>query len=176
METDSNAANLGSPAAAPDEAQPIDGREAFGRSLLTALDDCAQAGTPQLWLCDPDFAAWPLGQPAVVQALTAWVNSRRRLTLIAADYSGFAARFPRWVAWRRQWSHAVQCLAVHEDVAVKVPALLLAPGLVAVRLHDRERCRGHVYRSPTDLVRCQEPIDALSQRADESFPVTTLGL
>ncbi|WP_428422962.1 hypothetical protein [Methylibium sp.] len=164
------------PAQAGAGTQVIDTREGFSEALLAALEACAEAGVKQLWLCDPDFARWPLGQPAVIEALIRWANSRRRLTLLAADYGGFAQRFPRWVAWRRQWSHIVQCLAVHEELADKLPTLLFAPELVAVRLHDGERYRGRVYREQADLVQCRELIEALSQRADESFPVTTLGL
>ncbi|KQW66274.1 hypothetical protein [Methylibium sp. Root1272] len=156
--------------------QVIDTREGFARAVLAALDECAEAGAQHLWLCDRDFARWPLGQPAVIEALTRWAGSRRRLTVLAAGYDGFAQRFPRWVHWRRQWSHIVQCLAVHEEVADKLPTLLFAPERVAVRLHDGERYRGRIYRETADLVSCRELVEALLQRADDSFPVTTLGL
>lgn len=164
------------PAPAEGDAGRIDSRDGFHRALLAALDEAADAGSAELWLCDPDFDAWPLGRPAMVDALGRWVGSRRRLRLIAADYQGLPRRHPRWMAWRQQWSHVVQCLAVHEELVARVPTLLLVPGRVAVRLHDRERHRGRVERAATDLLRAGELIDALSQRADESLPVTTLGL
>lgn len=157
-------------------AATIDSRDAFSRALLEALDACAEHGTRELWLSDRDFAAWPLGQIAVVDALSRWVGSRRRLTLLAADYGQFTARFPRWIAWRRQWSHVVQCLAVQEEFADQVPTMLFAPDLVAVRLHDSEHVRGRVYREGADLVHCRELLDALSQRAEDGLPATTLGL
>lgn len=156
--------------------QVIETREGFAQAVLAALDECAEAGARQLWLCDRDFARWPFGQPAVIEALTRWAGSRRQLTLLAASYDGFAQRFPRWVHWRRQWSHIVQCLAAHEEVADKLPTLLFVPDRVAVRLHDAERYRGRVYRETADLLPCRELVEALSQRADDSFPVTTLGL
>jgi hypothetical protein len=157
-------------------AQAVAGREAFRLAVLGALDECARARTSELWLCDRDFAHWPLGQPAMVEALTRWIGAKRQLTLVAADYTAFPARFPRWVAWRRQWAHAVRCLAAHEEVAAKLPTMLLAPGLIAVRLQDRERLRGRIYRDAQDIARCRDPLDALLQRTEESFPVTTLGL
>ena len=170
--------NDAGPATAPDanEASVVDGRESFRLSLFAALDECARADVPRLWLCDRDFAQWPLGQPAMVEALTRWIGSKRQLTLIAADFGAFPARFPRWVNWRRQWSHVVRCLAAHEEVADQVPTLLLAPGAVAVRLHDPRRLRGRVYRDADEIARSLDLVDALSQRTDESFPVTTLGL
>lgn len=157
-------------------AQPIEGREAFQRALLDALAECAAREAPQLWLCDRDFADWPLGRPATIEALTRCVGSKRRLHLLAADYTAFSAQHPRWVTWRRQWAHAVQCLAAHEEVAIQVPSMLLVPGVVAVRLHDRARQRGRIYRDATDLARCHDLVDVLLQRTEESFPVTTLGL
>jgi hypothetical protein len=164
------------PEAAPDPGV-IDTRESFQRALIAALDAAAQEtrGT-QLWLCDPDFSCWPLGQPPVVEAFARWARSHNRLTLLGADYRDLAQRAPRWHAWRRQWSHIVQCLQIHEELAADVPTLLLVPRLLALRLQDRERPRGRVLHAPLELIRCAETIDALSQRAEESLPVTTLGL
>jgi hypothetical protein len=166
------------PAVAPEPAAPvaIDSRAAHGAALRALLREAAQAGTPELYLCDRDFAAWPLGERDVVEAFAAWVGARRRLTLLAADFGPLSLRAPRWHAWRRQWSHVVQCLAVHEELAGRVPSLLFAPGLAALRLYDTERWRGRVHRDPAELVACRECCDALMQRAEESLPVTTLGL
>ena len=115
------------PARPEGDADRIDSREGFHRALLAALEEAAEAGSAELWLCDPDFESWPLGRPVVVDALGRWVGSRRRLRLIAADYQGLVRRHPRWVAWRQQWAHVVQCLAVHEELAARVPTLLLVP-------------------------------------------------
>jgi len=152
----------------PDEsteaAEAIDTREGFRQALLESLDQCGRDGIAHLWLCDPDFSEWPLGQPAVVESLTRWATSRRRLTLVAGRYDHLATRCPRWLAWRRQWSHIVQCLQVLEEHA-------------SLRMQDLTRHpRGRRYRSVSDIAACGELVDAISQRAEESFPVTTLGL
>jgi hypothetical protein len=160
-----------------DTAQVIDTREGFRQALLESLDQCGRDGIAHLWLCDPDFSEWPLGQPAVVESLTRWASSRRRLTLVAGRYDHLATRCPRWVAWRRQWSHIVQCLQVLEEHALQVPSLLYGSPSVALRMHDLDRHpRGRRYRSVADIVSCGELVDAISQRAEESFPSTTLGL
>src|SRR5580765_974308 len=113
--------------AVPTDLRVLDGRADFEQAVLAALDEAARAGTPQLWFCDPDFAAWPLAQPAVLDALGRWAGSRRRLTLLANDYRPIAERYPRWLNWRRQWSHIVQCLAVHPEDAAGVQTLLYLP-------------------------------------------------
>ena len=154
----------------------IDSHAAHAAALRALVEEAARAGSTELWMCDRDFADWPLGERGFVAALEAWVNSRRRLTLLAADFSVLALRAPRWHAWRRYWSHAVLCLQVHEELAGRVPSLLFVPGLAALRLYDAERVRGRVHREAAELVACREACDALMQRAEESLPVTTLGL
>lgn len=114
----------------------IDGRAAFHRALTAALDEAATSGAQQLWLCDPDFADWPLAQAPVLDALGRWAHSQRRLTLLAADYTVLGTRFARWLAWRRQWSHIVRCLLVHEEEAPSVPR-----PAVRARLHGRSPAR-----------------------------------
>ena len=163
--------------ASPDDAELIVSRPGFERAVIAVLQSAADdPAAQQLWFCDPDFGSWPLASPALLDALGRWANSRRRLTLLANDYRLVAQRYPRWQLWRRNWSHIVQCLAVHPEEAAAVPALLMVPGRIAVRLHDLDRYRGRIYRSASDLSRCSELLDALTQRAEESFPVTTLGL
>jgi hypothetical protein len=153
----------------------FEGREAFAAALLAALQYCAQRRSLQITCADTDFAAWPLGRADVLQALGDWVGGPRRITLIAAHYDVFPQRHTRWVHWRRTWSHAVQCLAVHEELRTQVPTLLLTDE-VGVQLHDPLRHRGAVYRGAADLARCRDLLDALTQRTEEAFPVTTLGL
>jgi len=164
-------------AASAQGADAIVSREDFQHALVAAFEAATQeVGASRVWLCDPDFTTWPLGHPDVVEALARWARSHRRLVLLAADYRLLAQSAPRWHAWRRQWSHIVQCLQVQEELAVGLPTLLFAPRLRIVRLHDRERYRGRVLKAPLELTHCGEWLDALSQRAEEGLPVTTLGL
>lgn len=153
----------------------FEGREAFATAVIAAMQDAARRRAVQIVWLDTDFAHWPLARPELLQALNDWVGGGRKLTLISAHYKVFAQTHARWVAWRRTWSHAVHCLAVHEELATQVPTLLLTNEL-AVRLHDPVRYRGAVYRDTVDMARCRELLDALSQRTEESFPITTLGL
>ena len=57
-----------------------------------------------------------------------------------------------------------------------VPTILLAPGLLSVRLFDRLHYRGVASRETADAVQWREAIDAVLQRSEEAFPATTLGL
>jgi hypothetical protein len=154
----------------------ISSRSEFHDALRTAFADAAAQGCREIWLCDIDYADWPLNEPGVIASLTEWAKGYRKLTLIAQHFDDVARRHGRWVAWRRNWSHIVECRANVELEAGKMPTMLLAPGLVTVRLVDPVRYRGSLSRTAADAVHAREMIDAVLQRSEESFPVTSLGL
>jgi hypothetical protein len=154
----------------------ITSRGEFHEALRAALNEAADAGSAQLWLSDPHFAEWPLGERAVVDALTRWAQSSRRLTMLAATFDEVGRRHPRWVAWRRDWSHIVSCRTNHELESADVPTLLCASGTVSVRLSDPVHHRGRYSHDKSEQLRCKELFDAVSQRSEEVFSATTTGL
>lgn len=153
------------------------GRSAFHDALRRLLAEAARRGTRELLGSDGDFADWPLDDAGVLAALAAWVRPQRRLVLLASHYDEVPRRFPRWVAWRRVWAHAVACRQADAEIpADDVPVLLIAPGIGAVRLLDRVRHRGVASTAAVDVVRARSDFDAVSQRSSEAFGATTLGL
>ncbi|HEY2189883.1 MAG TPA: hypothetical protein VGH48_15105 [Caldimonas sp.] len=159
-----------------DDIAPITSRSEFVDAIRVAFALAAQDGAREILIVDPNFADWPLNDHAVVDSLTAWVDSRRSLTLFADSFDEIARRQSRFVEWRRQWAHVVRCRTDPELEAEQVPTILLAAGATCVRLVDRVRYRGTVSSRPIDMTECREAIDALLQRSAEAFPVTTLGL
>ncbi len=151
-------------------------RAEFQTALRQALAEAAAAGSRELWLCDTDFAEWPLGEREVVEHLSQWAASSRRLTLVAATFDAVARYHPRWVTWRRQWSHIVSCRSNSEVEAGEMPSLLIAAGTVSVRLSDLVHYRGRVGHDRAEELRCKELIDAVLQRSEEAFPATSTGL
>ena len=154
----------------------ITSRAEFHAALRTAFAEVAATGCRELWLCDNDFADWPLGERAVVEELTLWAASSRRLVLLARHFDEVARRHPRWVEWRRGWSHIVSCRTNVELVTGEFPTLLLAGGTLSVRLSDAVHHRGRLSHDRADELRCKEQIDAVLQRSEEAFPATTTGL
>lgn len=151
-------------------------RTAFHDALYRAFADAAAVGCRELWLCDANFADWPLGERAVVEHLSQWAGSQRRLTLLAATFDEVMRRHPRWVEWRRQWSHVVHCRTNADLEIAQMPSLLLAPGLMSVRLSDTVHWRGRWSHEAADELPCRELIDAVLQRSEEAFPATVTGL
>lgn len=154
----------------------IDGRSDFQAAIRAALAEAAVAGWRDIWLCDADFAHWPLNEAALIDSLTAWVGARRCLHLLALDYDEVLRRHPRFVRWRVQWAHAVQARALVEVQPVDVPVLLYAPGALALRVLDPLRHQGRVSRLASDIANDGELVDAISQRSVDAFAPTTLGL
>ena len=144
--------------------------------MQLALDKIAQQGCLEIFLCDEDFEDWPLGEPAFIAALTAWAQTHRRLHLLARNYDGFARRHPRWVAWRRQWSHVVHCRSNEQLESAVCPCLVVAPGVLALRLSDRVHHRGRLMTQAADIQLAREQFDAVLQHSADAFPATTLGL
>jgi hypothetical protein len=154
----------------------ITSRGEFHAALRGALAEIATAGCREVWFSDIDFADWPLSETGVIESLTQWAQRPRRLIVLAQHFDDVVRRHARWAEWRRQWSHVVECRANTELEVAQLPCLLLAPGVLTLRLVDPVHHRGSVSREPADMIRDQELLDAVLQRSVETFPVTTLGL
>jgi hypothetical protein len=154
----------------------IGSRNDFLDAIRAAIAQAAAAGAGEIFLVDPHFNDWPLNERALVELLTQWISSRRKLTIVAHSFDDVARKSPRFAEWRRQWSHVIHCRSTDEIEADQVPTILYVPGLVCVHVLDRVRYRGTVSGRPADQVESRESIDALLQRSTEAFPPTTLGL
>ena len=98
----------------------------FHAALREAFEAAASTGCRELCLCDPDFADWPLGERDVVAQLGRWAGSQRRLTVLAGTFDEVVRRHPRWVEWRRQWSHMVYCRSGAVLETGPLPTVLIA--------------------------------------------------
>jgi hypothetical protein len=134
------------------------------------------AGTRTLWLADPDFADWPLDEPAVQAALSAWLRQGGRQLRMAGQRFAVTARLhPRFARWRRDWSHVVEAWAPAEGpVPPALRGLLAAP----LWLHWQDAPDWRI-RCFTDAVHARV-VDAqvadFLQRCEAAWPATTLGL
>ena len=158
------------------ESQLITSRSGFHEAVRHGFAEAAAAGCPEIWLCDADFADWPLGERAVVEHLTRWAGAQRRLTLVASHFDEVARRHARWVEWRRNWAHVVQCCTSAEIERGRFPCAMLGSGCFSLTLFSPEHHRGRVSRDAADLRRCRESIDAVLQHSVACFPAATTGL
>ncbi|MES2956669.1 MAG: hypothetical protein V4792_00705 [Pseudomonadota bacterium] len=163
------------PPLTPAGAALIDGRSAFTGALRQALSQAARERARELCFVDPDFEAWPLDDPLVLGALTAWARlPKRHLLMIACRFDGVPRRCPRFTVWRRDWAHVVECRAT-EIESSQVPTLLLA-GAHSLQLADRLQWRGHWLADDSEISAWREVVDVLMQRSEADFPANVLGL
>jgi hypothetical protein len=154
----------------------ITSRGDFHAALRVAFDEAAGTGCRELLIADTDFADWPLGDRDLIASLTAWAAAHRQLVVLATHFDAVVRQHPRWAEWRRTWSHIVDCRVNDELEAGQMPTMLLAPGLVGVRLVDPIHHRGRLSHEAGDLLRWREDLDAVLQRSSPSFPATLLGI
>lgn len=134
------------------------------------------AASREVWLVDAQFAHWPLDEPAVLAALTAWLRQGgRRLQLIGLDFETSARGLPRFTRWRRDWGHA---LAVHRPADGQLPAPLR--GLLAAPLRlqwlDEDNTRMRVGSDAAAAMAGQSQLADFLQQCESAWPLTTLGL
>ena len=104
----------------------INGRSEFTAAVRFALSQAARERARELCFVDPDFEAWPLEDPHVLSALTAWARlPKRQILVIAGRFDDLPRRYPRFTEWRRNWAHVVECRATEVE-ASQIPTLLLA--------------------------------------------------
>jgi hypothetical protein len=161
---------------APKKYRLIESQREFEEALRQAFLMIANDGCREVLISDADFANWPLGDRTLVDMLSRWAMPHRKMTVLARHYDEVTRRHAHWVQWRRQWAHIVDCRVVDDFDVKEVPTLLLAPGLVVVRLVPGDTVRGSISTDLGDIERAREGIDAITQRSQEGFPATTLGL
>src|SRR5512144_1979929 len=67
-------------------------RNEFHDALREAFAAMASSGCREVWLCDDDFADWPLNEPEVVEHLSAWALPHRKLTVLARTFEEVTRR------------------------------------------------------------------------------------
>lgn len=155
----------------------FEGSVEFAQALKEAMAHASERSTRRLCWCDEDFASWPIGEPDWVAQLTRWAKvTGREIVMIARDWSVIERRHPRFAAWRRDWSHIIQCLEPDETRTEPLPTLWIDSDDQALRVFDRDHLRGRIGFDRVDRQQAREDFDAISQRAGPGFSAVTLGL
>jgi hypothetical protein len=162
----------------------IEGASAFAQALILLARQALDAECREMWWVSPQLDAWPLDDPLLLDALSAWLKlPQRNLTLLVASTAAASppSSRPKFVNWYRWRSHAVRVFAAPpaDDAALPMlawrgPGHGLAAGLV--RLSSLEPWRGRVVRQPDEVRVWRDSVDVVLQRSEPAWPVTTLGI
>ncbi|HXE47402.1 MAG TPA: hypothetical protein VN663_03470 [Ramlibacter sp.] len=151
------------------------GRKAFQQLVRDALACAAREGWREIILSDPNFEDWPLGERAVAQSLEAWSATGRQCTLLARRYDDVVRRHPRFVTWRKTWSHIIEARACASADPLELPSAIWSPGWVLRRL-DPERSSGVTGSEPERRLLLRDNLQEWLKKSSPSFPASTLGL
>jgi len=158
-------------------ATAIASRSDFVAAVQRGFEAAAREQARRILCVDPDFAEWPLDDEGLHALLTRWLHlPQRRLVLLAAHYDELPRRHPRFVAWRRYWSHAIETWVAPEEGAAELPTVLVDDGTVSVNLVDVLHWRGRVESDAGSARVWCDRIDALLQRSQPGLGASTLGL
>ncbi len=153
----------------------FEGRAAFQQLVRDALVRAGAEGWPELVMADATFEDWPLREKVVVDALQAWSKTGRRFTMLATRYDGVLRNQPRFVAWRKTWSHIIDCRQCRNDDPLDFPSALWSPAWSLQRL-DLAHSTGMAGAEPRRRVMLREMLNERLRASTPGFAATTLGL
>lgn len=153
----------------------LHGRSAFVQAVRDAVQAAAQQGWNELVFCDANYAGWPLGERAVVEALQSWARGGRRLVMLAMDYSALPRQHARFVSWRQTWDHIIECRLCRANDALAFPSALWTPAWVMQRI-DVERDVLVCDHDAARRVMLRQLLDECRRDSAPGFPASVLGL
>lgn len=155
---------------------PIRARADFLAAVPWVVQQTVALGARHItWVAD-SFEEWPLDDGAVLDALTPWLRlPQRRLVMLGRDFESIRGAHPRFMAWRKDWSHALEAWTPPEEMGA-LPTLVLSDGPVTLQVMDTLQWRGRVSVEGRKAHLLREQVDAYLQRSERAFPVHHLGL
>ena len=153
----------------------FEGQKEFAELIRLAFVAAAAQGWREIIICDSTYEDWPLGERAVAQSLHDWARSGRKLTMLAKNYNEVMRRHARFVTWRSNWSHIIECRANTAISQGDMPSALWSPAWVFQRL-DRVRSSGYSGEEAARRVALKERLDECLKLSSPAFASTTLGL
>ena len=162
-----------------DPSQPpvIDSHAAFVAAIAWGFEHAIARGARRIVCCDADFLRWPLDDEATLDRLAAWLRlPQRRLMMVARQYTELPRRWPRFTAWRRDYSYAITTAQLPADWEIELPSVLACDSGISVHLIDAVHWRGRADCDSRSARLWCERIDVVLQRSEAAFGVQTLGL
>lgn len=151
------------------------GPHEFAQLVRDAVALAAAQGWREMVWSDANFEEWPLRERVVVESLQAWAGKGRKLTLLAQRFDAMSRLHPRFVTWRNQWDHIIECRVCKQVEATEFPSGIWSPVWCFRRL-DLVRSTGTAGAEPQRRLRLKEDLDECARYSAPGFAATTLGL
>jgi hypothetical protein len=154
---------------------PFQGQSEFAQAIRNALETAAMEGWAEMVWSDPNFEDWPLRERSVIASLQGWAGKGRKLILLAHNFDSIVRLHPRFVGWRVQWDHIIECRTCRNRDATEVPSAFWSPSWVMRRL-DFIRSNGYAGIESSSRLSVREDLDECLRQSSPGFPASTLGL
>lgn len=151
------------------------GPSEFAQRLRDAVAQASEQQWKVMVWSDPDFQDWPLCERAVVDALQGWAGKGRQLRMLARRFDYFPRLHPRFVSWRQQWDHIIECRVCAPVPGLELPSALWAPDYAVQRL-DLERSTGWSGVERQRLAQIRAEQEECGKHSSPGFSASTLGL
>ena len=151
------------------------GSTEFAQLVRDAIVQAGRQGWTEMVWSDPNFEDWPLREKLVIESLTEWSHTGRRLVLLANGFDSVQRHQPRFVAWRKTWDHIVECRVSKGRDGDSLPSAIWSP-LWAMRRMDTVHSKGVAGSEAQRRVLLKQELDECLRQSSPGFPATTLGL
>lgn len=151
------------------------GTQEFAQLVRDAIRQASVDGWNEMVWSDATFEDWPLREREVVDALDAWAQRGRKLTLLARRFDAMPRLHPRFVTWRIRWDHILECRVCRDVDDSEMPSALWSP-VWALRRLDAGRCTGVAGYEPQRRVLLLEDLEERRRQSGPGFPASVLGL
>ena len=160
---------------AADSSGRFSGQEAFEGLVRHAFERAAADGWPEITLSDPSFEGWPLGETSTIRALQAWAKPGRRLVVLAGRFDLLIQLQPRFMAWRKTWSHLVEGRVCSPSALAGLPSAILSRNWFLLRT-DAQAGAGQYGADRVRLQALHETLRSKFKVSGTGFAPTALGL
>ena len=152
-----------------------EGRKAFVETVVRSVEMAAEQGVNDLCWMDADFEDWPLGERRMQAALHAWSRKGRSMVLMARRFDKLMQRHHRFVNWRQQWAHIVECWQCPKADLTDYPSAILMPQWCMRRV-DVARFVCVSSSECSTVLALQELRQHWLEQSGKGFPASVLGL
>jgi hypothetical protein len=156
--------------------QFIETKSSFRAGVLWGLEQAVKNRAFEIWAMDPDFADWPLEQDETLSLLTAFVKMpTRRITFVCETDRAMLLGMPKFVAWRRTWSHTCRMMAPG-GAKEAVPTVFLVDAAWGIQGVSDEPFKAIVRSRPTELSIFRDAVASHLKGCHEAFSQAILGV
>lgn len=153
----------------------FEGRHAFAQLVRDALACAARDGWNQIILADANFEDWPMNERSVVKSLHSWSKTGRHITLLAHSFETVMRKQPRWVSWRKTWSHIIECRQCRQADPLDFPSAIWSRSWAMQRI-NLPLCQGVSGAQAERRIHLRELLDEKIRNSSPGFPASVLGL